>query len=136
MPGAGSSLTRTLPNGASALATASQYSCITTASAPGGTWAPAAIDLANGTSVLYFAARQFGWRSRSSSMHPLRLTIDCAWVVFWIYWIASASTSKESVSSGWRTRLTGVSAVGILTTLATCAAEVPSTPEAPAKTAV
>jgi protein-S-isoprenylcysteine O-methyltransferase Ste14 len=46
-------------------------------------------------------------------MPPLRLTIDCAWVVFWIYWIASASTSKESVSGGWRTRLTGVSAVGI-----------------------
>ena len=46
-------------------------------------------------------------------MQPLKLAVDCAWLVFWIYWIASASTSKESVSSGWRTRLTGVSAVGI-----------------------
>jgi protein-S-isoprenylcysteine O-methyltransferase Ste14 len=46
-------------------------------------------------------------------MHPLRLAIACAWLVFWIYWIASASRSKESVGSGWRTRLTGVSAVGV-----------------------
>ena len=34
-------------------------------------------------------------------------------LIFWIYWVASASTSKESVPSGWRTRLTGVSAVGV-----------------------
>jgi protein-S-isoprenylcysteine O-methyltransferase Ste14 len=46
-------------------------------------------------------------------MHPLKLAIDCAWIVFWIYWLASASTSKESVRGGWRTRLTGASAVGI-----------------------
>lgn len=46
-------------------------------------------------------------------MEPLELAIDCAWLVFWIYWIASASTSKESVSGGWRTRLTGVTAVAI-----------------------
>jgi protein-S-isoprenylcysteine O-methyltransferase Ste14 len=46
-------------------------------------------------------------------MHLLKFAIGFAWVVFWIYWIASASTSKESISSGWRTRLTGVSAVGV-----------------------
>jgi hypothetical protein len=46
-------------------------------------------------------------------MHPLQLAIGCAWLVFWIYWLASASSSKESVGSGWRTRLTGVSAVGV-----------------------
>jgi protein-S-isoprenylcysteine O-methyltransferase Ste14 len=46
-------------------------------------------------------------------MHPLKLAIGCAWIVFWIYWLASASTSKESVSSGWRSRLTGVSAVSV-----------------------
>jgi protein-S-isoprenylcysteine O-methyltransferase Ste14 len=46
-------------------------------------------------------------------MHPLSLVIDCAWLVFWIYWIASASISKESVPRGWRTRLTGVTAVGV-----------------------
>ena len=46
-------------------------------------------------------------------MHSLSLAIGGAWLVFWIYWIASASSSKQSVPSGWRTRLTGVSAVGI-----------------------
>jgi protein-S-isoprenylcysteine O-methyltransferase Ste14 len=46
-------------------------------------------------------------------MHPLQLIIDCAWLVFWIYWLVSASSSKESVEGGWRTRLTGVTAVGI-----------------------
>ena len=46
-------------------------------------------------------------------MHALRLAIDGAWIVFWIYWIASASTSKESVKGGWRPRLAGVSAVGV-----------------------
>ncbi|MGO9162153.1 MAG: methyltransferase family protein [Streptosporangiaceae bacterium] len=46
-------------------------------------------------------------------MHPLQLAIGCAWLVFWIYWIVAASSSKESVSSGWRARLTGVSAVGV-----------------------
>jgi protein-S-isoprenylcysteine O-methyltransferase Ste14 len=46
-------------------------------------------------------------------MQPLKFAIDGAWIVFWIYWMASASSSKESVPSGWRTRLTGVSAVGV-----------------------
>jgi hypothetical protein len=35
-----------------------------------------------------------------------------AWIVFWIYWLVSAAASKQSVRGGWRTRLTGVSAVG------------------------
>jgi protein-S-isoprenylcysteine O-methyltransferase Ste14 len=46
-------------------------------------------------------------------MHALKLAIGCAWIVFWIYWLASASSSKESVRGGWRTRLTGVSTVGV-----------------------
>lgn len=46
-------------------------------------------------------------------MHALKLAIEFAWIVFWIYWLVSASTSKESVSGGWRTGLTGVSAVGV-----------------------
>jgi protein-S-isoprenylcysteine O-methyltransferase Ste14 len=46
-------------------------------------------------------------------MNALKLAIDCAWLVFWIYWIASAAASKESVGGGWRTRLTGVVAVGV-----------------------
>jgi len=46
-------------------------------------------------------------------MHTLRVVISFAWIAFWLYWLASATTSKESISSGWRTRLTGVSAVGV-----------------------
>jgi protein-S-isoprenylcysteine O-methyltransferase Ste14 len=46
-------------------------------------------------------------------MHALKVAIGLAWIVFWIYWLVSASTSKESVRGGWRTRLAGVSAVGV-----------------------
>jgi protein-S-isoprenylcysteine O-methyltransferase Ste14 len=46
-------------------------------------------------------------------MQSLKFAIGLAWLVFWIYWLASAASSKESVRSGWRTRLTGVSAVGV-----------------------
>ena len=46
-------------------------------------------------------------------MHPLALAVGYAWLVFWIYWLVSASTRKESVRGGWRTRLTGVSVVGV-----------------------
>lgn len=46
-------------------------------------------------------------------MHALRFVIDCAWIVFWIYWLAAASRSKESVRSGWRTQLAGVTTVGV-----------------------
>jgi protein-S-isoprenylcysteine O-methyltransferase Ste14 len=46
-------------------------------------------------------------------MPALKSAIGLAWIVFWIYWLVSASTSKESVRSGWRTRLAGVSAVGV-----------------------
>jgi protein-S-isoprenylcysteine O-methyltransferase Ste14 len=46
-------------------------------------------------------------------MHPLKLAIGCAWLVFWIYWLASAASSKESVKTGWRPRLTGVTAIGV-----------------------
>ena len=46
-------------------------------------------------------------------MHTLKLVISCAWIVFWIYWLVSAANSKESVSGGWRTRVSGVGAVGV-----------------------
>jgi protein-S-isoprenylcysteine O-methyltransferase Ste14 len=46
-------------------------------------------------------------------MHALKLVIGWAWLVFWIYWLVSASTSKESVGGGWRSRLAGVSAIGV-----------------------
>ncbi len=46
-------------------------------------------------------------------MDPLKFAIGCAWIVFWLYWLVSAGSSKESVRGGWRARLTGVSAVGV-----------------------
>jgi protein-S-isoprenylcysteine O-methyltransferase Ste14 len=46
-------------------------------------------------------------------MHTLKLVVSVAWIVFWIYWLASAASSKESVSGGWRGRLAGVSAIGV-----------------------
>jgi protein-S-isoprenylcysteine O-methyltransferase Ste14 len=51
--------------------------------------------------------------NRGSSMHALKFAIGCAWIVFWIYWLVSATTSKESVSGGWRPRLAGASVVGV-----------------------
>ena len=47
-------------------------------------------------------------------MHALKLAIGVAWLVFWIYWLASAATSKASVRGGWRTRLTGVSVIAVI----------------------
>ena len=47
-------------------------------------------------------------------MQALKFTIGVAWLVFWIYWLASAATSKTSVRGGWRTRLTGVSVVAVI----------------------
>src|SRR6201997_4497281 len=46
-------------------------------------------------------------------MHAFKLAVGIAWIVFWLYWFASAATSKESVRGGWRTRLTGVATVGV-----------------------
>jgi protein-S-isoprenylcysteine O-methyltransferase Ste14 len=47
-------------------------------------------------------------------MQALKLAIGCGWLVFWIYWLASAASSKASVRGGWRTRLTGVSVVAVI----------------------
>jgi protein-S-isoprenylcysteine O-methyltransferase Ste14 len=46
-------------------------------------------------------------------MDALKFAVGCAWLFFWIYWVVAASSSKESVGGGWRTRLTSVSAVGV-----------------------
>jgi len=43
-------------------------------------------------------------------MHPLEIAIGWAWIAFWIYWLAAAATSKQSVSGGWRTRLPALAA--------------------------
>ena len=47
-------------------------------------------------------------------MHAIKFAISVGWIVFWIYWLASAAASKESVSGGWRTRLTGVSVIAVI----------------------
>jgi protein-S-isoprenylcysteine O-methyltransferase Ste14 len=46
-------------------------------------------------------------------MHALKVAIGVAWLVFWVYWLASAATSKASVGGVWRTRLTGVSVIAV-----------------------
>jgi protein-S-isoprenylcysteine O-methyltransferase Ste14 len=46
-------------------------------------------------------------------MQALKLAIGCAWIVFWLYWLVSAASSNASVSSGWRPRLIGVSAIAV-----------------------
>lgn len=47
-------------------------------------------------------------------MQALKLAVGCAWLVFWVYWLASAASSKASVRGGWRTRLTGVSVIAVI----------------------
>ena len=45
-------------------------------------------------------------------MQTLKLVIGFAWLAFWLYWLAVAAGSKESVSGGWRSRLAGGGAIG------------------------
>ena len=44
----------------------------------------------------------------------LRVIVGLVWVVFWVYWLVSAATAKESAPSGARVRLTGLGAVGAI----------------------
>jgi hypothetical protein len=44
-------------------------------------------------------------------MHPLEIAIGWAWIAFWIYWLASAASGKQSVRGGRRRQLTGVSVI-------------------------
>lgn len=46
-------------------------------------------------------------------MSSLKIAIACAWIVFWVYWLVAAANSKESVGSGRRPGLTGVTALGV-----------------------
>jgi protein-S-isoprenylcysteine O-methyltransferase Ste14 len=52
-----------------------------------------------------------GGETGESSMHPLEIAIGWAWIAFWIYWLASAASSKHSVRGGRRRQLTGVSVI-------------------------
>jgi protein-S-isoprenylcysteine O-methyltransferase Ste14 len=50
----------------------------------------------------------------STSMHALKFAISTAWIVFWIYWLASAIGVKEGTASGRRLPLTGLSVLSVV----------------------
>jgi protein-S-isoprenylcysteine O-methyltransferase Ste14 len=47
-------------------------------------------------------------------MHTLRTAIDVAWIVFWVYWLASAFGVKEGRSSRRRIPLNGLTALSVV----------------------
>jgi protein-S-isoprenylcysteine O-methyltransferase Ste14 len=53
----------------------------------------------------------------SSDMHALEIAIDIAWIVFWIYWIASAFGVKEGRGSRRRVPLNGLSTLSVILVL-------------------
>jgi protein-S-isoprenylcysteine O-methyltransferase Ste14 len=47
-------------------------------------------------------------------MHALKIAIAVAWIVFWVYWLASAFGVKEGRADRRRVRLGGVSALAVI----------------------
>jgi protein-S-isoprenylcysteine O-methyltransferase Ste14 len=47
-------------------------------------------------------------------MHTLKTAIGVAWIVFWVYWLASAVGVKEGTASRRRFPLTGLSALLVI----------------------
>jgi protein-S-isoprenylcysteine O-methyltransferase Ste14 len=47
-------------------------------------------------------------------MHTLKIAIDIAWIVFWIYWLTSALGAKEGKGSRRRIPLNGATALSVL----------------------
>jgi protein-S-isoprenylcysteine O-methyltransferase Ste14 len=47
-------------------------------------------------------------------MHALRTAITVAWIVFWVYWLASAFGVKEGTASRRRLPLNGLSALAVI----------------------
>jgi protein-S-isoprenylcysteine O-methyltransferase Ste14 len=47
-------------------------------------------------------------------MHALRTAITVAWIVFWVYWLASAFGVKEGRASTRRIPLNGLSALAVI----------------------
>lgn len=47
-------------------------------------------------------------------MHALRIAIDIAWVLFWIYWVVSAFAVKEGRASRRRVPLNGLTALSVV----------------------
>jgi protein-S-isoprenylcysteine O-methyltransferase Ste14 len=47
-------------------------------------------------------------------MHALRIAIDIAWVLFWVYWVVSAFAVKEGRASRRRVPLNGLTALSVV----------------------
>src|SRR5580704_1526817 len=47
-------------------------------------------------------------------MHTLKIAIAIAWIIFWIYWLASAFGVKEGRASWRRIPLNGLSALAVI----------------------
>ena len=47
-------------------------------------------------------------------MHALRTAITVAWIVFWVYWLASAFGAKQGTASKRRIPLNGLSALAVI----------------------
>jgi protein-S-isoprenylcysteine O-methyltransferase Ste14 len=50
----------------------------------------------------------------TNDMHTLKIAIDIAWIVFWIYWLASAFDVKEGRGSRRRIPLNGLTALSVV----------------------
>ena len=46
-------------------------------------------------------------------MHALQTAIAVAWIIFWVYWLASAFGAKEGSAGGRRLPLTGLTALSV-----------------------
>ena len=49
-----------------------------------------------------------------NDMHTLKIIIDIAWVIFWVYWLASAFGAKEGRGSRRRIPLNGLTALSVV----------------------
>jgi protein-S-isoprenylcysteine O-methyltransferase Ste14 len=47
-------------------------------------------------------------------MHALKIAIDIAWIIFWVYWLASTFGVKEGRGSRRRIPLNGVTALSVV----------------------
>jgi protein-S-isoprenylcysteine O-methyltransferase Ste14 len=47
-------------------------------------------------------------------MHALKIAIDIAWIIFWVYWLASALGVKEGRGSRRRIPLNGLTALSVV----------------------
>jgi protein-S-isoprenylcysteine O-methyltransferase Ste14 len=50
----------------------------------------------------------------SNDLHALKTAIDIAWIIFWVYWLASAFGVKEGRGSRRRIPLNGLTALSVI----------------------